>query len=238
MEIEIAVSKIDRFGSASGGESLEAVERPNGGVSVVLSKGMQQQKNNKQISNLVVRNVIKLIAEGVRDGAAARAAADALFTDKHGEASASLNILSADIQTCTIVLTCNNPTPMFIIRNGKIDTFTNESSLIGSAGDIRPFISEIPLEADLFIILFTSGFLTAGKDNGRALDIPLSLSSMIEDSHPTSQQMADALLSQALKTDQNQPSDDMCVVVMHVLGDQRDGIRRMSVSMPFPLQQE
>lgn len=238
MEIDIAVAKVDRYGSSSGGETLEVIERPNGGVSVVLSKGILDQKNNKQVSNLVVRHVLHLISEGVRDGAAARAAADTLYTEMHGEARASLNILSADLQTCTIVLTCNNPTPMYIIRNGKIDTFTNESTLIGSGSDIKPFISEIPLEANLFIILFTSGYFKAGQGTGRELDIPLMISSTIEDIEPSSQQLSDALLTQALNIEQNQASDDMCVVVMRVLAKSLDGIRRLSVSMPIPLQQD
>ena len=238
MEIDVSVSKIDRYGSLLGGETIEAIERPNGGVSVVLAKGTLEKKKSKQISNLVVRHVIHSISEGVRDGAAARAAADTLYTEKMGLASASLNILSADMQTYTIVLTCNNPTPMYIIRNGKIDSFTNDSVLIGAGSDIKPFISEIPLESGTFIILFTSGFYNAGRTHNRELDIHLLLSSIIEEISPTSQQLADTLLTQALNIEQNQPTDDMCVVVMCVTDKAKNGMRRMSISMPIPLLQE
>jgi hypothetical protein len=50
------------------------VERPNGGLSVVLADGQSSGRGAKAISLLVVRKVIGLLAEGVRDGAAARAA--------------------------------------------------------------------------------------------------------------------------------------------------------------------
>ncbi len=65
----------------------------------------------KAVSMMVVRKVIGLLAEGVRDGAAARAASDALYTDKKGKVISTLNIASVDLHSGTIVLTCNNPCP-------------------------------------------------------------------------------------------------------------------------------
>jgi rhodanese-related sulfurtransferase len=82
MEIQIAVAKINKYDSIESGDTLEVVERPNGGVSVVLADGQSSGLQAKHISTAVVRKVITLLAEGVRDGAAARAASDALFTEK------------------------------------------------------------------------------------------------------------------------------------------------------------
>ena len=45
-------------------------------VSVVLADGQTSGRGAKAVSILVVRKVISLLAEGVRDGAAARAASD------------------------------------------------------------------------------------------------------------------------------------------------------------------
>ena len=109
MEIQIAVSKTNKYASAESGDTLEVVERPNGGMSVVLSDGQTSGKGAKTISTMVVRKVISLLAEGVRDGAAARAASDYLYTERNGKVSASLNILSADFQTGTLVIARNNP---------------------------------------------------------------------------------------------------------------------------------
>jgi hypothetical protein len=65
MEIQIAVAKINKYATSESGDTLEVVERPNGGLSVVLADG-QHRSSAKAISTLVVRKVISLLAEGVR----------------------------------------------------------------------------------------------------------------------------------------------------------------------------
>ncbi|HJQ14875.1 MAG TPA: hypothetical protein VJ830_09020, partial [Anaerolineales bacterium] len=91
MEVQIAVAKINKYAVSESGDTLEVVERPNGGLSVVLADGQSSGRGAKAISLMVVRKVIGLLAEGVRDGAAARAASDALFTDKQGKVISTLN---------------------------------------------------------------------------------------------------------------------------------------------------
>ena len=85
MEILISVAKINKYASPESGDTVEVIERPNGGMSVVLADGQSSGKGAKQVSNLVVRKVISLLSEGVRDGAAARAASDSLYTEKKGK---------------------------------------------------------------------------------------------------------------------------------------------------------
>src|SRR5574342_1044029 len=108
MEVQIAVAKVNKYAVSESGDTLEVVERPNGGLSVVLADGQSSGRGAKAISLLVVRKVISLLAEGVRDGAAARAASDALYTDKNGRVSCTLNIASIDLETGTLVLSRNS----------------------------------------------------------------------------------------------------------------------------------
>src|SRR5450759_5780067 len=136
MEIQIGIAKINKYASSESGDTLEVVERPNGGVSVVLADGQTTGRGAKVISNMVVRKVISLLAEGVRDGAAARAASDYLFTERNGKVSATLNILSVDLQTSTLVITRNNPAPVFIAQEDKIDCLGSESSAIGTTRNL------------------------------------------------------------------------------------------------------
>src|SRR3972149_9185781 len=117
MEIQIAVAKVSKYASSESGDTFEVVERPNGGLSVVLADGQTSGRGAKAVSMMVVRKVISLLAEGVRDGAAARAASDALFTEKKGTAISTLNIASIDLHSNTIVLTRNNPAPTYICRS-------------------------------------------------------------------------------------------------------------------------
>lgn len=84
MEIRVAVAKINKYAVLESGDTLEMVERPHGGLSFVLVDGQRSGKSAKNISSVVARKAIQLLAEGVRDGAAARAAQDYLYTYRGG----------------------------------------------------------------------------------------------------------------------------------------------------------
>lgn len=232
MEIQIAVAKTNKYAVSESGDTLEVVERPNGGVSVVLADGQTSGKGAKAISTMVVRKVISLLAEGVRDGAAARAASDYLYTERVGKVSATLNILSADLETGTIVITRNNPSPVLISRGDRVEALNTESRPIGTSRNIRPEISELALEGGMSIVVYTDGLLHAGDRYGLSLDICTLIESMLDEQEPSSQEIADTLLFQAIKLDQGRPNDDMSVVVLRVLPNESDLIRRMTVSLP------
>ena len=64
MEIKLAVAKINKYATSESGDSVEVVERPNGGISVVMADGQSSGKGAKQVSSLVVRKVISLAIRG------------------------------------------------------------------------------------------------------------------------------------------------------------------------------
>jgi serine phosphatase RsbU (regulator of sigma subunit) len=233
MEINVAVAKTNKYAISESGDTLEVVERPNGGVSVVLADGQSSGRGAKAISSMVVRKLIGLLAEVVRDGAAARAASDHLFTERNGKVTACLNILSADLQTGTLVIARNNPTPVFIATHDKVDCLSSNSKPIGTSRNIRPAITEIPLEAGITVVMYTDGVFYAGDRYGQQLDICTMLNSLIEDQDPPAQMIADNLLTQAIQLDQGRPNDDMSIVVLKVLAQESDPIRRMTVRLPF-----
>ena len=233
MEVQIAAAKTNKYAVSESGDTLEVVERPNGGVSVVLADGQTSGRGAKAVSMLVVRKVISLLAEGVRDGAAARAASDSLYTDKQGKVSSTLNIISVDLHTGTVVLTRNNPAPFYIAHREQIDSIVTDSSAIGVSRSVRPVITEIPVEPGLVIVLNTDGLSHAGERIGRPMDICTSLKAMLEDQDPSPQAIADALLAEAVALDEDRPSDDISVVVLKVLKRHGDNVRRMTVRLPI-----
>jgi len=232
MEIQIAVAKINKYASSESGDTLEVVERPNGGVSVVLADGQTSGKGAKTISSMVVRKVISLLAEGVRDGAAARAASDYLYTERVGKVTACLNILSADLQTGTLVITRNNPAPVFVASGERIECLSTEVAPVGTSRNIRPAISEFQLEAGITVVLYTDGIVNAGDRYGQSLDVCTLLDSILEDQNPSAQYVADTLLAEAIRLDQGRPNDDMSVVVLRITNQETDQIRRMTVELP------
>jgi serine phosphatase RsbU (regulator of sigma subunit) len=233
VEVQIAVAKVNKYASAESGDTLEAVERPNGGVSVVLADGQTSGRGAKAVSMMVVRKVIGLLAEGVRDGAAARAASDALFTDKKGKVISTLNIASVDLHTDTIVLTRNNPATVFVARGDNIDCIDSESEPLGTSRDIRPVITEMGIEAGLTVIIYTDGLMHAGERRGQPMDVCSVIRALLEDQEPTPQEIADALLAHAVSLDDGRPADDISVMVLQVLPLTGDGARRMNIRLPI-----
>lgn len=233
MEVQIAVAKINKYASLESGDTLEVVERPNGGLSVVLADGQTSGRGAKAISMMVVRKVIGLLAEGVRDGAAARAASDALYTDKNGKVSCTLNVASIDLESGTLVLSRNNPAPVFICHEDQVDCMDVDSSPLGIRRDIRPVINELELQPGLTVVLYTDGLSHAGKRRGLPMDVCSAIQAMLEDQDPTPQELADTLLGHALNLDEGRPADDISVVVLKVRASNGDSVRRMSLRLPL-----
>lgn len=233
MEIQIAVAKVNKYAVSESGDTLEVIERPTGGLSVVLADGQTSGRGAKAVSMLVVRKVIGLIAEGVRDGAAARAASDALFADKAGKVTCTLNIASVDLHSKTVVLTRNNPVPLFICRGEQIDSHNEESISLGTSRNVRPVITEVGIEAGLTIVIFSDGISHSGERRGQPMNVGEILRSLIEDQDPPPQQLADMLLAHAVRLDDNRPADDISVLVLKVSARNGDDVRRMSVRLPI-----
>lgn len=233
MEVQIAVSKIPKFGTSESGDTVEVIERPQGGISVVLSDGQTSGRGAKSVSNLVVRKVISLLAEGVRDGAAARAASDYLYTHRSGKVSATLNICSIDLVTKTLVITRNNPAPVILFDGQQMRIFDEESKPVGLYRDTRPVIVEVGLAVGLCAIVFSDGLVHAGSRNGNVIDLFSVLNQYGNNPAEPPQVIADNLLARALLQDHGKPTDDISIVVIKVLPDQGDQTRRMLVRLPL-----
>jgi serine phosphatase RsbU (regulator of sigma subunit) len=231
MEIRIAVAKIDRSRAGTSGDTVETIERPNGGISVVLADGQIQGENQKSISTMVSHRVIDHISDGVRDGAAIRAASSSIFAEHQGAIQANLNVVSVDLQTNTILVSRNNPVPVFLINNEQVDCLGTDSEPIGGREDIAPTIVELQIQPGMAVIVFSDGVYYAGRKHPSIPDICTTIEALIEEQEPTAQEIADFLLNRAIRLDEGRPKDDMSVVVMLVSPRSSDRIRRMNITM-------
>jgi len=232
MEIQIGVAKINKYASSESGDTLEVVERPNGGLSVVLADGQRSGNSAKRISNMVVRKVVSLLAEGVRDGPAARAASDYLYSMRGGKVLSTLNILSIDLETYSLVISRNNPSPIYYIKNTKNKVLDEPSQPVGIYRSTKPIITELPLQAGLMVVAFTDGMITAGQRKSKKIDIPSEMVYCGEKEF-SAQQIADHLIELALDLDDNRPIDDISIVVLQVSPKRGDQVRKMSVLLPL-----
>jgi serine phosphatase RsbU (regulator of sigma subunit) len=234
VEIQVAVAKVGKWATSESGDTLEMVERPHGGLSFVLVDGQRSGRSAKAISNLVARKAISLLAEGVRDGAAARAAHDYLFTYKGGKVSATLNILSADLTSSTLVLSRNSHCPTIVVTpNGELQVLDEPSQPVGVRRSTKPQIAELPLVAGTVVVIYTDGLGAAGVRSGHTLDVPAAVREMMSEGGASAQQLADGLLQRALALDEGRPHDDISVLVLRVLERAGDGVRRLSVRLPI-----
>ena len=177
LELQVAVAKVSKYAVSESGDTVEVIERPHGGLSLVMVDGQRSGKSAKAISNMVVRKAGSLLADGVRDGAAARAAHDYLRTMRGGQVSATLNIVSVDLGTLTIVISRNSHCPAIVLRGseGEFQLLDEPSQAIGIHARTRPVIAESPITQDLHVVLFTDGVLAAGQRYGQQLDAPAFL---------------------------------------------------------------
>ncbi len=165
--IDLAIAKTNKYASRESGDTAELVERPAGGLSVVMADGQGSGKAAKSLSLLVTSKAVSLIKEGVRDGAVARGVHDYLFAYRHGQVSATLDILSVDLRSGTLVVTRNAAAPMLLARGGRFELVPGCSGPIGLYHLTRPTVTQLPMEPDLRIVLSTDGIPGAGVRDGR-----------------------------------------------------------------------
>jgi serine phosphatase RsbU (regulator of sigma subunit) len=234
MELSVAVAKVGKYATSESGDTFEMIERPQGGLSFVLVDGQHSGRGAKNISNVVARKAISDLAEGVRDGAVARAAHDYLFAYRQGKVSATLNIVSVDLVTRTIVLARNNHCPTIVLAPSGFRILNQPSNPVGIYARTKPNMTELPLEVDTAVIVYTDGLMTAGEFTGQTLDVPALVQDLTAYGTLDAQHIADSLLAAALEADNHRPQDDISVVVLTVTDDViHDGARRMLVRSPL-----
>ena len=234
MEIEVAVAKIGKWATSESGDTLEMIERPHGGFSFVLVDGQRSGRAAKTISNLVARKAIQELAEGVRDGAAARAAHDYLYTYRRGKVSATLNILSVDLISNTLVLSRNSHCPIIVITpTDGLRLLDEPSEPVGVRRGTKPQITELPLAAGTMAVVYTDGLETAGARSSCVYDIPAVVKKMTAEDSVSAQDLADGLLGQALELDGGRAHDDISVLVVQILERSGDGVRRLALRVPL-----
>ena len=234
MEIEIAASKVSKWATNESGDTLEMIERPHGGLSFVLVDGQRSGRAAKAISNLVARKAVSELSEGVRDGAAARAAQDYLYTHRGGKVSATLNILSIDLRTNTLVLSRNNRCPIIVVTpEGGLRLLDEPSSPVGVRRGTKPQITELSLAAGTTVVVYTDGLETAGVRSSCVFDVPSAVRKLTVEGETSAQQLANRLLEQAVALDEGRPHDDISVLVLRILDREGDGVRRLALKFPL-----
>jgi serine phosphatase RsbU (regulator of sigma subunit) len=236
LDIQIAVSKINKYATRESGDTVEVVERPQGGFTLMLVDGQGSGRAGKLISQLVASKVLALIKDGARDGVVARAAHDYLYLQRAGKVSATLALCTVDLDMRTLVLTRNSHCPIAVYGPAPagLRWLDAEAQPLGLYRTTRPVVEEIDLAPGIYVVTFSDGILEAGRRAGRDWDVRATLTGLLTpDAPPHPQELADRILAGAMAADQDRPQDDMSVLALSI-GESEDApqIRTLSMSVP------
>jgi len=232
MLVYVGVAKTGKWATLESGDSVEVIERRQGGISAILADGQGSGPAAKRISSLVVSRAMALTAEGARDGAVARAVHDLLYAWREGKVSAALCMLSVDLTSRTLVVTRNGDALVVIKTPGQVE-IPGEVVPIGLYPGTRPWIREYSLEPGILALAASDGVANAGLQRGCRLTHQEILEVMEGHGPEGATGLAGRLLELALGRDAGRAGDDMTVVTLGIgAGEPEPRVRQMSVVFP------
>lgn len=233
LQADLAAAKTSHYAARESGDTVELVERPDGGFTLVLVDGQGHGFPAKMLSLQLTAKAVALIKEGVRDGAVARAVHDYLHAYRGGRVSATLDLLSLDLGTNSVLLTRNADVPGIVHRDGAWHTLPTASGAIGTRRHARPTIDHFELAEGLLVALYTDGIAHAGERYGAPLDAVAAIAEAPPEGW-TAQPLADALLAAAIAADRGRPNDDMTVIALTITAREEDRVmRRLTANVPL-----
>lgn len=231
--VEVAWSKMPKGGLGQSGDSIELVERPLGGLTLILADGQGSGPAARRISRMVAMKAVQLIADGSRDGAVARAVQDMLYTAREGRVTATLALLSVDFHTRTLVIARNAPCPVIVKQADHVFRLDTRVEVIGTYRKTRPAMTELPADPGSVLLTFSDGLMNAGRRYGQTivweawderlgLTRPDAIETFVQD-----------LMDEALNLEHGRPTDDVSVMALALEGDDDSALRRLRASIPY-----
>lgn len=234
LTIDVALAKTHKYASRESGDTVELVERPGGGFSLIMIDGQGSGKAAKTLSLLLSAKAVGLVKDGVRDGAVARATHDFLFAFRHGQVSATLDLVSVDMQTREVVVTRNADSPMLLRKDGEISVVPMASGPIGLTKFAKPAVQHFPAENGVALVMFTDGITHSGLRQQLGPIDYQELAELVLSNGKTAQEIAETVLDHAKSRDNDRPGDDMAVIVLSVSKVvQPMAIRRLQATFPM-----
>lgn len=232
MEVQVDVAKVGKYAVGVSGDSVEVVERPCGGVSVVIIDGQGHGRAAKRMSHMVATKAASLIEDGARDGAVMRVINDHLYAFRDGQVSATATVLTADLAHRCLVVSRNSNSPVMVASQGSARSIDVPVEPIGVRRLMKPSITHFELEPGTVLVGFTDGVIHAGRFGGEKFSFQWVYDQLQQDL--SARELTTTILRYALELDQGRPRDDMVVAVLKVTESRNDlGIRRISVSYPL-----
>lgn len=235
MRLSAAIAKVAKYATGLAGDSAELVERPLGGLSLMVVDGQGSGRPAKTLSSALAGKATAMINDGARDGAVIRSVHDWLFAQKQGRVSASICILSVDTEAETLVVGRSGNCPAFVFMPESDIAFTEECHPLGFYRYSRPLVDQLPLIPGSVAVAFSDGVTGAGRVIGQQKTIQewqQTILAMVKSSIEPAW-LAETILETAIKLDGGRPRDDMTVLAVAIEDQASDGVRRLRIEYPL-----
>lgn len=234
MEIRIGIAKTTKYALEHCGDSFDITERPHGGITAIIADGQGNGLAAHHTSSWVVNKAASLVADGARDGAVARAVHDYLYAIKDRKVSCTLTLLSADLDSETLVISRNSNCPAIVRTDDFLTVYDEEVAPIGVHRHMKPRMYELPLVPGMLAVSYTDGIAHAGRKQGDMADLQKILAIIQENSAADAAFVAQSILDYALTLDKQKAADDMTVVALGVVASESDApkIERFQAAYP------
>ncbi len=236
LEVQVAVAKTHKYASNESGDTVELVERPHGGLSVLLVDAQGSGLAAKTISNLIINRGAALIKDGIRDGAVARAVHDYLYTLRQGKVSATLDIVSVDLQSRSLLVSRNDEGPSYFFSKKGVVVEGEAVTPIGIYLRTKPVIVEYLLDEYIGALVVSDGVTHAGSRRGKHMDVAAFVTEQLAGEWPHAQALVDALVARAVELDEGRPCDDISAVVVMIVPSQEGEAPVRQLQARFPIE--
>lgn len=231
--IDVAVAKTNKDASRDSGDTVEIVERPAGGIAIVLADGQGSGRAAKSLSLMATARAVAMLKDGARERAVAEGVNDHLFAYRHGQVSSTIDVIGVDVAAGALAVARAGDASL-AVRHGAGTDLARGSDPAGRYRGLEPVVCDWPLKAGTLVALCSDGIRGSGARLGKpALDLIGWLEA--RDRSRPAREHADALLALALERDGMRPADDMTVVVVRIADHAEERlVRRMTVEVPLP----
>lgn len=220
--LHCAAAKVARYGLRTSGDSVDLVERPGGGLSLILADGQGHGESAKRVSGPVVARTAALLAEGARDGAAARMAHDILHHARGGRVSCTLVILSADVGAGALVVSRSGDSPVYVRRPAddegpdRVERLDDAQSPLGVRRWNRPAVSVFALAPGTVLLAMSDGILRADRERPESRVAEAVAERLLATRPGEAVPLVDDVLALCLASSDRRPRDDSTAVAMCV----------------------
>ncbi len=232
LEIHVAVRKLPRHGLNWSGDQAQVVERARGGVSLIMADGQGNGEAARRTALLVANRCANLISEGARDGATARAVHDLLYAQRGGKVSATLTIVSADLDAKALLVSQNGPDVVLVRRQGVVEQLSCPYGPIGVDPTTKPFVHEFPLSEGTIIAALSDGVLAPDRWS-QTHDVLEGVAELVRAAAPDATELlAQTVLDLSHGQAKGRPRDDMTVGVFGICTATEATARVFSLHLP------